>query len=185
MAWRRPGDKPLSEPMMVSLPMHICITRPQWVNQKITVIKELCNNCNIWMDFQIQWNPSRKARVVSLKLQNLVHFHAPFFTNHVYFTPHDRPPLLEVPLYYHTLWPEGGLLFAYYITSLLSLCRLIWKHWTCKCLRVSSVECVSKIKSILSIIFHALYRAVCLEFSHFFLITVTPFALHLIVLIKL
>ena len=30
-AWRRPGDKPLSEPMMVSLPMHICVTRPQWV----------------------------------------------------------------------------------------------------------------------------------------------------------
>ena len=28
MAWRRPGDKPLSEPMMVSLPTHICITRP-------------------------------------------------------------------------------------------------------------------------------------------------------------
>ena len=32
MAWRRPGDKPLSQPMMVSVPMHICITRPQWVN---------------------------------------------------------------------------------------------------------------------------------------------------------
>ena len=32
MAWRRPGDKPLSEPMMVSLPTHICIARPQWVN---------------------------------------------------------------------------------------------------------------------------------------------------------
>ena len=31
MAWRRPGDKPLSEPMMVSLPTHICVTRPQWV----------------------------------------------------------------------------------------------------------------------------------------------------------
>ena len=31
MAWRRPGDKPLSEPMMVSLPTQICITRPQWV----------------------------------------------------------------------------------------------------------------------------------------------------------
>ena len=31
MAWRRPGDKPLSEPMMVSLLMHICVTRPQWV----------------------------------------------------------------------------------------------------------------------------------------------------------
>ena len=31
MAWRRPGDKPLSESMMVSLPTHICVTRPQWV----------------------------------------------------------------------------------------------------------------------------------------------------------
>ena len=33
MAWRRPGDKPLSEPMVVRLPTHICVTRPQWVNQ--------------------------------------------------------------------------------------------------------------------------------------------------------
>ena len=32
MAWRRPGDKPLSEPMMISLPTHKCVTRPQWVN---------------------------------------------------------------------------------------------------------------------------------------------------------
>ena len=31
MAWRRPGDKPLSEPMMASLPTHIFVTRPQWV----------------------------------------------------------------------------------------------------------------------------------------------------------
>ena len=32
MTWRRPGDKPLSEPMMVSLLTHICVTRPRWVN---------------------------------------------------------------------------------------------------------------------------------------------------------
>ena len=32
MAWRRPGDKPLSETMMVTLLTHICVTRPQWVN---------------------------------------------------------------------------------------------------------------------------------------------------------
>ena len=29
MAWRRSGDKPLSEPMMVSLLTHICVARPQ------------------------------------------------------------------------------------------------------------------------------------------------------------
>ena len=32
LAWRRPGDKPLSEPMMVNLTTHIYVTRPQWVN---------------------------------------------------------------------------------------------------------------------------------------------------------
>ena len=36
MAWHRPSDKPLSEPMMVSLLMHICVTLPQWVNNRFT-----------------------------------------------------------------------------------------------------------------------------------------------------
>ena len=31
IAWRQSGDKPLSEPMMISLPTHICVTRPQLV----------------------------------------------------------------------------------------------------------------------------------------------------------
>ena len=35
MAWRRSGDKPLSEPMMVSLLTHICVTRPQWVKATV------------------------------------------------------------------------------------------------------------------------------------------------------
>ena len=42
MAWRRPGDKPLSEPMMVRLPTHICVSWPQWVN--------ICHSK--WMDWQ-------------------------------------------------------------------------------------------------------------------------------------
>ena len=35
IAWRRQGDKPLSEPMMVVLPMHICVTLPQWVKDRV------------------------------------------------------------------------------------------------------------------------------------------------------
>ena len=31
MAWHQWGNKPLSEPMMVRLPTHICVTWPQWV----------------------------------------------------------------------------------------------------------------------------------------------------------
>ena len=35
MAWRRPGDKSLSGLLMVGLPTHISVTRPQWV--KVTI----------------------------------------------------------------------------------------------------------------------------------------------------
>ena len=38
MARRRPGDKPLSEPMMVRLPTHICVTRLQWVKHQETKV---------------------------------------------------------------------------------------------------------------------------------------------------
>ena len=34
MAWRRPGDKPLSEPMLVISPTQICVIRPQWVKSE-------------------------------------------------------------------------------------------------------------------------------------------------------
>ena len=37
MAWRRPGDKTLSEPMMIILLMHISFTQPQWVKVWILV----------------------------------------------------------------------------------------------------------------------------------------------------
>ena len=67
MAWCRPGDKPLSAPMMVTLPTHICITRPQWVNLywwKLSehsmwpllilnwfdnIIFACCQSCRIWL----------------------------------------------------------------------------------------------------------------------------------------
>ena len=39
MAWCRLGDKPLSEPVMASLPTSICAARPQWVNGSILIVK--------------------------------------------------------------------------------------------------------------------------------------------------
>ena len=41
MDWCRPGDKPLSEPMMVSLTTHICVTRPQWVHYNLPTNAQL------------------------------------------------------------------------------------------------------------------------------------------------
>ena len=43
MAWWRSGDKPLSEPMMISLLMHICVTRPQWIN----ILYQYSKSCEI------------------------------------------------------------------------------------------------------------------------------------------
>ena len=49
MAWRRPGGKPLSEPMMVSLLTHICVTRPQWFNVLKASIKALFKRSDAYL----------------------------------------------------------------------------------------------------------------------------------------
>ena len=49
MAWRRSGDKPLSEPMMVRLPTDICVARPQWVKHIDGYTQH--SNVNIWLLF--------------------------------------------------------------------------------------------------------------------------------------
>ena len=43
----RPGDKPLSEPMMVFL-THICVTQPQWVNSSRLSDMYAIMNCHHW-----------------------------------------------------------------------------------------------------------------------------------------
>ena len=43
MAWLRSGDKPLSEPMLLILLTHICVTRPQRVNYT-TWMRKLINS---------------------------------------------------------------------------------------------------------------------------------------------
>ena len=64
MAWRRPGDKPLFEPMMVNLLTHICVTRPQWVKHRYRVFESSrCDETphaklNRYPDFHTIWvNP--------------------------------------------------------------------------------------------------------------------------------
>ena len=56
---------------------------------------------------------------------------------------------------------------ADYTISLSSLCRLIWRHWTAKMLVRYMMPSVSKIKTILSIIFYSIYGAVCLQLTRF------------------
>ena len=48
MAWRRSGDKPLSEPRIVSLLTHRCVTRPQWVKYEQKKTSQ-SNMCLLWI----------------------------------------------------------------------------------------------------------------------------------------
>ena len=56
MVWRQPGDEPLSEPMMVSLLMHICITRPQWVKGIISEHLLWINFISTSCDIALRWH---------------------------------------------------------------------------------------------------------------------------------
>ena len=53
MAWRRPGTKPLSEPMMICLTTHICVTRPQWVKKGVhlTPAFRIYSQLTPWAEF--------------------------------------------------------------------------------------------------------------------------------------
>ena len=66
MAWRRSGDKPLSEPMMISLMTHMCITRlivnnyHRFLDGRESVFlwnDSLWNLWNNWPRFKLQYSP--------------------------------------------------------------------------------------------------------------------------------
>ena len=66
MTWCRPGDKPLSEPMMVSLLTHICVTRPQWVNS------ESLESVTGFHDWQSpECNPVKSSEYISMSTRTL------------------------------------------------------------------------------------------------------------------
>ena len=55
MAWRRQGDKPLSEPIEVKLQINICVTRPQWVDMDLYYRVTHSNN---WHEKRVEENTS-------------------------------------------------------------------------------------------------------------------------------
>ena len=57
--WRMNGDKPLCKPMLVTLPIHICVTWPQWVHMGFFGVKYNCSHkhkrLNPWAD-AVHWS---------------------------------------------------------------------------------------------------------------------------------
>ena len=95
-AWRRPGDKPLSEPMMVILLMHICVPRPQRVKKEISVII---------YHIKSRWNPISTVRML-------------FSDHHRYGIPNDLlviPSMIELSRRFHSNLIE---LFSWFLGNL-------------------------------------------------------------------
>ena len=56
MGRRRPGFKPLSEPIVVNLVTHICITWPQWDKKRVSCICKTISY-RIWIKFEFKFKP--------------------------------------------------------------------------------------------------------------------------------
>ena len=86
MAWRRPGDKPLSEPMMVSLLTLICVTRRQCVNFY------LLQRSHLWLrphEIYELWSKNPHRNIVRQSLENT---HCQPF-NFIFFYKYTQSPL--------------------------------------------------------------------------------------------
>ena len=95
MAWRRPGDKPLSEPVMISLLTHICVTRPQWVKMFSTTIIASWGQDTNWQHRGVK-RPHLPQTVVFI------------FAPRVYFLFWTHTQVLAVPSEMKSTWDEGN-----------------------------------------------------------------------------
>ena len=95
MAWRRPGDKSLSEPMMVNLLTHICIIRPQRGNAiyiskyiRISSQHEKHHLCITLQDGNLVWNSMAQAKITNVGwriIENVNRHDENQFVFHVFF----------------------------------------------------------------------------------------------------
>ena len=117
MAWRHPGDKPLSEAMMVSLLTHIyiCVTWPQWVKTNWLVFLERFY-CRVK-----SWHTGSLHQFVTPTLTELLVFYPEWET-----TSHIKPPTKG---YFH----RNSTVVHNSCQFLLSaVTGPEWIHWTCK-----------------------------------------------------
>ena len=122
MAWRRPGDKPLSETMMVTLLTHICVTRPQWVNQLSGFETEEPSLEIMAIRVQLYDNKMFFNTCITAFIKSVAWLYV-FMYAHIYIDTYMHEPIcifLMVADFMSTLWYY--LPFIIYITLQVSVC---------------------------------------------------------------
>ena len=105
MAWRWPGDKPLSEPTIIKLLTHICIPQPQWVKAKEIVKK--------YWEFSFEPCSCSHMKLSYSTIGFIVHY----YTNEIIFFHRIRVPLPSLSyqssdIVPYTMWPIISILHA-------------------------------------------------------------------------
>ena len=78
VVWRRPGDKPLSEPMMVSLLTRVCVARPQWVINVLAGDSHMPLSRFFLVISSLEWKYLTKFHVIVYR-HKLTHIHITLF----------------------------------------------------------------------------------------------------------
>ena len=166
MAWCRPSDKPLSEPTIAGVLMHICITWPQWVNstqsQAVNVTALICYQqvvgismqeiCMVW--FYVRHKTNHPAALVTVEhyLMADISSDSTMKYSRTYFTMGwwaDIPNFFKFLLLYSPFMiMESGHDFAHATTAQLSwhvqnyalICVLLFMQEHCIYLRDVDVE---------------------------------------------
>ena len=83
MSWRRPDDKPLSEPMVVCLPPHTCVILPQWVNVSF---HRLVTFCMLFIDnWYVKWYSTSWCQDQNVPVQTRVNTGTPMVWTYMYY----------------------------------------------------------------------------------------------------
>ena len=113
MACRRPGDKPLSEPMLVGSLTHICVTRPQWVNNVwiLNITREVTPKSEYCCHFeQIQNEINHNMRGCDNILYN-IHYH---FRTSPCMQPIQYNNITYISYSWAVPWLHRGVFFRHY-----------------------------------------------------------------------
>ena len=136
MAWRRPGDKPFSEPMMVNLLTHICLTRTQCC-QSYLVFKKFYTLYKKQTDQKLNKTCQSAAiadatilvpchEVKSLQLVSWWHHHMETFSTSLALCEGNLPVTGGFPSQRPVMWSFDVLFFDLHLNKQLSK---QFKHW--------------------------------------------------------
>ena len=93
MAWHQPGNKPLSEPMMIILLMHICVTWPQIINPIPSILFLLMTWGQQQPGYHQPWNWPTSLRIFWIQHLKDVFF----FIKMPYKSPYSQQMILFIP----------------------------------------------------------------------------------------